>query len=114
MRVSFDAKLSKVYMEPLGMENVDKLETSPEERAEIFQQEASKAQQVDKDTKKKTWIINVKYWQAVEAAILIIIAIIIWGLFSLPSVLYLERKSANKVHRSYNSVCLVRACMCAC
>ena len=54
------------------------------------------------DATKNTWMITVRHWQAVEATAIIAIAIIIWGLFSLPSLLYLKRNPERKVCNELN------------
>ena len=50
-----------------------------------------------KVTTKDKLKINVRFWQAAEATILILLTIIIWGLFSLPAVFYLGQQPVNKV-----------------
>lgn len=52
---------------------------------------------------KNTRMITVKHWQAVEAAVIVAIAIIIWGLFSLPTLLYLKRNIASKVCTNWDT-----------
>ena len=79
------------------MESVNKKETAGEsERAKTCEQLgwSGKAPVVDTEAKKE---IKFKYRRTVEATLLIVIAVAIWGLFSLPSLLYLKRNVANKV-----------------
>lgn len=53
-------------------------------------------------------ISNVKFWHAAKAAVLVIVILTVWGLFSLPAVFYWGQQPANKV--LYYSALL--PCMC--
>ncbi|KAL5491673.1 hypothetical protein EMCRGX_G017005 [Ephydatia muelleri] len=50
-----------------------------------------------KRTAKRRWTCNASHWQAVEIAVLVIIIIVVWGLFALPTVFYLLHTSEKKV-----------------
>ena len=52
-----------------------------------------------KRTAKRRWTCNASHWQAVEIAVLVIIIIVVWGLFALPTVFYLLHTSEKKVRK---------------
>lgn len=56
--------------------------------------------------KKRRWIWNMSYWQAVEAAFFFILIIVVWALFTLPTVFYLQPTPVKKVSDSLQCISL--------
>ena len=52
---------------------------------------------LDNTPMKKKLRINVRFWHAIEAATLVILAVIVWGMFSLPAVFYFGQQAVDKV-----------------
>ena len=56
--------------------------------------------------KKRRWIWNMTYWQALEATFFFILIIVIWALFTLPTVFYLQPTPVKKVSDSLQCITL--------
>lgn len=50
-----------------------------------------------KRTTKRRWIWNASHWQAAEIAFFVILIIVVWGLFALPTVFYMLLTSEKNV-----------------
>ena len=51
--------------------------------------------------KEKARGIDGKWWHALEATFLVVLAILVWGLFALPSVFYLRRTTTKVQYVAY-------------
>ena len=58
---------------------------------------AHSVKNLDNTPMKKKLRINVRFWHAIEAATLVILAVIVWGMFSLPAVFYFGQQAVDKV-----------------
>ena len=64
-----------------------------------------------KRTTKRRWIWSTSHWQAVEIVFFVILIIVVWGLFALPTLFYLlhtpGKQVSNETSRSHWCVTII-------